>query len=72
MRLKLYNFGFPKSVTMFVRYDDKQKALILDLRWLIISTVLLFTLITTFWLLLSCCRSASVSIYWFDWKTKWL
>jgi len=66
MRLKLHNFGFTKSVTMSVRYDGKQKALILDLRWLIISTVLLFISITTFWLPLSCYRSASVSIHWFD------
>jgi len=53
---------------MSVRYDGKQKALILDLRWLIklnniISTVLLFTLITTVWLPLSCYRLASVSIH---------
>jgi len=87
LRLKLYNFGFlilvlspsafTKSVTMSVRYDGKQKALILDLRWLIklnkiISTVLLFTLITTAWLPLSCYRLASVSIHSFDWKRKWL
>ena len=43
MRLNLYNFGFTKLVKMSVRYDGNQKALILDLRWLIISTVLLFT-----------------------------
>jgi len=43
---------------MSVRYDGNQKVLILDLRWLIISIVLLFTLITTFWLPLSCYRSA--------------